>query len=70
MPEMGGDQFAAAAARLAADKPIIMLTGFGELMEAKGEKPAGVTVLVSKPVTGNALQRAIAQAMADRRSNG
>jgi PAS domain S-box-containing protein len=70
MPEMGGDQFAAAAARLAPDKPVIMLTGFGDLMEARGEKPAGVTLLVSKPVTGAGLQRAIAQALADRRSNG
>ena len=70
MPEMGGDQFAAAAARLAPDKPVIMLTGFGDLMQAKGEKPAGVSVLVSKPVTGDGLQRAIAQALADRRSIG
>jgi len=46
MPEMGGDQLPAAAARLASDKPIIMLTGFGDLMDAS-EKPPGVSVLVS-----------------------
>jgi PAS domain S-box-containing protein len=70
MPEMGGDQLAAAAARLAPDKPIIMLTGFGDLMDARGEKPPGVSVLVSKPVTGDVLQRAIAQAMAARAPGG
>jgi PAS domain S-box-containing protein len=68
MPEMGGDQLAKAAARLAPEKPIIMLTGFGDLMDAKGEKPEGVSVLVSKPITGDALQRAIAEATADRGS--
>jgi PAS domain S-box-containing protein len=66
MPEMGGDQFAAAAARLAPEKPIIMLTGFGDLMDARGEKPEGVRLLVSKPVTGDTLQRAIAEATATR----
>jgi CheY-like chemotaxis protein len=70
MPEMGGDQLAAAAARLAPDKPIIMLTGFGDLMDARGEKPPGVSVLVSKPVTGDVLQRAIAEAMAGQGSGG
>ena len=42
MPEMGGDQLAATIARVAPGKPIIMLTGFGDLMEAKGERPLGV----------------------------
>jgi FixJ family two-component response regulator len=68
MPEMGGDQLAKAASRLAPEKPIIMLTGFGDLMDAKGEKPEGVSVLVSKPITGDALQRAIAEATAERGS--
>jgi len=62
MPEMGGDQLAAAIAGIAPDKPIIMLTGFGELMTAKGEKPQGVTAVVNKPVTLGALRQAIIQA--------
>jgi len=66
MPEMGGDQLAAAISRLAPDKPIVMLTGFGDLMDAKGEKPAGVTVLVSKPVTLAGLRKAIAAATSHR----
>jgi PAS domain S-box-containing protein len=62
MPEMGGDQLAAAVIGIAPEKPIIMLTGFGDLMAAKGEKPVGVKAVVSKPVTLDALRQAIIQA--------
>ena len=61
MPEMGGDQLATTIKQLAPDRPIIMLTGFGDLMDAKGEKPAGVDIVVAKPVTFDALQGAIRQ---------
>lgn len=64
MPEMGGDQLAAAIHDVAPDKPIIMLTGFGELMAAKGERPPGVCIVVSKPVTHDQLRHAVAQATA------
>ena len=59
MPEMGGDQLAAAIERDRPDIPVIMLTGFGDLMTAKGEQPAGVDALVSKPVTLDKLTQAI-----------
>jgi len=61
MPEMGGDELAAAIERLSPNTPVIMLTGFGDLMEAKGEHPAGVDVVVGKPVTLDALADAIRQ---------
>ena len=61
MPEMGGDQFAAAVKRMMPDKPVIMLTGFGELMAARGERPTGVDVVVSKPVSRSQLQQAVSQ---------
>ena len=64
MPEMGGDQFAATVKRLMPDKPIVMLTGFGELMAARGDRPAGVDVVVSKPVTRSQLQSAVSRATA------
>jgi CheY-like chemotaxis protein/anti-sigma regulatory factor (Ser/Thr protein kinase) len=64
MPEMGGDQVAATIARVAPGKPIIMLTGFGHLMEARGEKPEGVRLVMSKPVTMDDLKHAIAEATA------
>ena len=64
MPEMGGDQLAAAVKRLMPDKPIVMLTGFGELMAARGDRPKGVDVVVSKPVTRGQLQAAVMEATA------
>jgi DNA-binding NtrC family response regulator len=59
MPEMGGDELAASIERLAPDTPVIMLTGFGDLMQAKGEQPTGVDAVVGKPVTLDALAGAI-----------
>ncbi len=61
MPEMGGDQMAAAVKRLAPHKPVIMLTGFGDMMQAADEHPAGVDVVLSKPVTRSKLREALAQ---------
>jgi PAS domain S-box-containing protein len=59
MPEMGGDQLAATIEQSAPETPVIMLTGFGDLMAAKGEHPPGVDAIVSKPVTLDALTEAI-----------
>jgi PAS domain S-box-containing protein len=66
MPEMGGDQLAATIERSAPDTPVIMLTGFGDLMAARGEQPTGVDAVVSKPVTLDALTQAIQKVTACR----
>jgi len=66
MPEMGGDQLAATIERSAPETPVIMLTGFGDLMAAKGEHPPGVDAVVSKPVTLDALTQAILKVIARR----
>jgi PAS domain S-box-containing protein len=63
MPEMGGDQLAAIIQSVSPETPVIMLTGFGDLMGAKGEHPHGVDAVVSKPVTLDALTGAIAKVM-------
>ena len=62
MPEISGDQFTASIMRHAPGKPVIMLTGFGDLMLARGERPPGVTVLLSKPITRAYLRPAVLQA--------
>ena len=64
MPEMGGDQLAAMIEQSAPDTPVIMLTGFGHLMDTRGEQPRGVDAVVGKPVTLDALTRAIRQVTA------
>ncbi len=50
MPEVSGDQLAAAIKQLSPHKPIILITGFGDMMLAAGEKPKGVDFVLSKPV--------------------
>ena len=64
MPEMAGGQLAAAIKQVAPDKPVILLTGFGDLISASGLKPAGVDIIVSKPVSLAALRQALAKVAA------
>ncbi|MFW5923374.1 MAG: response regulator [Planctomycetota bacterium] len=61
MPEMNGDELAATIKQEGNDQPIIMLTGFGDMMGASGEKPAGVEEVLSKPVKQTDLQMTIAR---------
>ena len=50
MPKMSGEQLAAAI-HMMAPRPVITLTGFGDMMQATGEKPVGVALVLNKPVT-------------------
>jgi signal transduction histidine kinase len=59
MPEMNGDQVARAIKQLNKDIPVIMLTGFGALIEVTGSQPQAVDVVLSKPVTMDALRTTI-----------
>jgi PAS domain S-box-containing protein len=62
MPEMSGDQLAIRARRIAPGVPILMLTGFGDFMNAAGELPDAVELVVGKPITIGALRAAISTA--------
>ena len=59
MPDMSGDQVASTIKALSPTTPIIMLTGFGSMMDAADEKPASVDLVVGKPVTIADLRRAL-----------
>ncbi len=63
MPDGSGDQLAVAIRQIAADQPIILLTGFGELMIARSELPEGVDVILGKPVTLGELREAVSKAL-------
>ncbi len=63
MPEMNGDELAAEIKKLKPAQPVILLTGFGDLMSDEGEQPAGVDLVVSKPFTLNTLRGAIARSL-------
>jgi signal transduction histidine kinase/ActR/RegA family two-component response regulator len=61
MPEVGGDQLAAMVKEQAPDTPVILLTGFGDLMNAAGEKPDGVDMVVKKPIRLATLREVLAK---------
>ena len=62
MPVLGGDDLAAAISA-ASDVPVIMVTGFGGMMVAAGERPPGVSFTLSKPVAISALRDAISSVL-------
>ena len=61
MPEMNGDDLAMEVKKLRPEQPVILLTGFGDLMTDAGEQPSGVDLVVSKPFTLTTLRNAIAR---------
>ena len=60
MPEMGGDELAAMVKVLTPSTPVMMLTGFADLMEAADQRPSGVDLVIGKPTTLARLRVAIA----------
>lgn len=59
MPRLSGDQLALAVKKQKPETSVILLTGFGDLMKAADEHPEGVDLIVSKPVTRQALRAAL-----------
>jgi DNA-binding NtrC family response regulator len=51
MPDISGDEVARAVKDMSPDTPVILLTGFGEIMKDAGEMPEGVDSVMSKPLT-------------------
>ena len=59
MPEMSGVQFASAIKSVEPHVPVILLTGFGEEMQAKGTLPQDIDLVLGKPVSAADLRNAI-----------
>ncbi len=68
MPGINGTQLAVLVKAERQDMPVILLTGFGDEMQANGRSPEGVDLVVSKPVSHADLRRAVARAIAARPS--
>jgi CheY-like chemotaxis protein len=66
MPGMNGDEVAVAVKQLSPQMPIILFTGFGSMIQASGEAPLGVDLVLSKPVTIAGLRAALAKVLAPR----
>ena len=69
MPEMSGDQVATAIKRFTPGIPIIMLTGFGEMIE-DGDRPTAVDLVLPKPITPDTVRRALQNAMSGHITGG
>jgi CheY-like chemotaxis protein len=59
MPDMSGAALVEAVRRSENSPAILMLTGFGELMKGSESTPDGVDLVLTKPVTGEALRFAL-----------
>ncbi len=68
MPEMNGDALAAAIKQIKPGQPVILLTGFGDLMSGAGETPPGVDLVVGKPFTLGTLRGAISSVIDSKSS--
>lgn len=64
MPDMSGDKVAAEIKSKSPSTPILMLTGFGDIMRSSGEYPEGVDDIIGKPITKDELRQVIAATMA------
>jgi len=64
LPDMSGDIVAKSVYESGKKLPVIMLTGFGELMKDKGEKPVGVTIILGKPISLKELKESISEIIA------
>ncbi|MFO7870075.1 MAG: PAS domain S-box protein [Kiritimatiellia bacterium] len=63
MPLISGDEIAREIKESRPGTPVIMLTGFGDIMKDNGEEPDGVTRVMTKPVTTTDLRRVMKKVM-------
>jgi len=61
MPEMKGDQLAAAIKKRSPEQPIVMITAFPEKLQTSDNPLGGVDSFICKPIELDCLRTAIAQ---------
>jgi len=61
MPEMKGDELAAAIKARAPKQPIVMITAYAEMLQSSGAQLKGVDFVVSKPFLLENLREALAK---------
>jgi CheY-like chemotaxis protein len=67
MPQMSGYEMANAIRKIDRAVPIVLLTGFGDMILAEGRKPDNIDVVLSKPVTMEKLEQTLKSVVATRR---
>jgi FixJ family two-component response regulator len=68
MPGMSGVQLAEAVKQKRPVTPVMLLTGFGDEMQASGDQPGAIDLVVSKPVSHADLRKALASVVAKKTS--
>ena len=63
MPDMNGEQLAAAIHVRAPQMPVVMMTGFGDEIKATGKMPPHIQAIISKPVTEDGLLAALSKVL-------
>jgi CheY-like chemotaxis protein len=61
MPEMKGDELAAAIKSQAPEQPVVMITAYAEMIQSSGNTMKGVDFMISKPFLLENLREAIAK---------
>lgn len=61
MPGMDGVALAAAVKEISARTPVIMLTGYADIMREEGDVPGVIDFLLSKPITMEDLNKTLSQ---------
>ncbi len=61
MPRLNGEALAKAVKAISLDQPVIILTGFGDMLLKDGKKPDSVDLLLCKPITSEGLNAALAE---------
>jgi FixJ family two-component response regulator len=63
MPETNGDELAASIKRMSPREPVIMLTGFEDMVNHCGQRSKNVDLVVGKPARLDDLRKAILEVM-------
>ena len=61
MPGMTGDRVAKSVKEYRPDLPVVMLTGFGDIILQTGEQPENIDLVLSKPVSVQTIRNTLAQ---------
>ena len=67
MPHMDGRQLAQALKRESPSTPVILLTGWGRIMQEQGDRPGDVDAVLSKPPRPHDVRQALRQLMAEKK---
>ena len=63
MPKMTGDKLTRAIKAVRSDIPVILCTGFSELVDEEDAKALGISAYITKPIIGHTFSQAVRNAL-------